>query len=534
MRKHLLSFFSALACIFLVPSTGLSQQLGDFDLSFGTNGYGMAPFASSGLFFAAIGSKDEIFVANRVYQGSISYMTIVKFKANGQWDTSFGTNGQAQLGPWQTGYELHAIEGSADGGLFLSGVTTADDYFLTKMLPDGSQDSTFATNGFAIFTPNSGPWTFPFRILERPDGKVLLGADSADGHLILQFNADGTRDTGFGQNGVVWFSDPSGSYQGADMALQNDGKVVVVGEFIPSSGHVNGGFAVRFNSDGSQDTNFGVYNYRIMANINDVKFRRVGVLDKGDILVGGLHTRGMTSSNPEEYNPIFCRITSAGLTDFTYGDSGVAVFKTYPQPYDTVIALIDQAIGSDGAAFSLWFQEPYFPIYTTRYPDHHFVGKFSPDGMGDATFGNQGNNTDGVALLSTRSTLVDSMAFPKMGVQSNGKVILAGRMGTGIIVVRLENTVVTSAPDPSSPSRLTGFPNPIHPGDLLNIPSSAAASSHRFALYNSQGQSVQEWNVRRGPTETFQLLMPDDLPPGVYFLQEQGTNGRTGMRVVVQ
>jgi len=126
------------------------------------------------------------------------------------------------------------------------------------------------------------------------------------------------------------------------------------------------------------------------------------------------------------------------------------------------------------------------------------------------------------------------MAFPQMGIQSNGKVILAGRMGTGIIVVRLENTLVTSAPNPSSPSRLTGFPNPIHPGDLLNIPSSAVASSQRFALYNAQGQKVQEWNVRRGPTEMFQLPMPDDLAPGVYFLQEQGTNGRTGMRVVVQ
>ena len=70
----------------------------------------------------------------------------------------------------------------------------------------------------------------------------------------MRFNANGTPDTGFGQDGVTRFSRGVADEANA-VALQPDGKVLVVGTDLNNiTGH---DFAlVRLNANGSLDSTF--------------------------------------------------------------------------------------------------------------------------------------------------------------------------------------------------------------------------------------------------------------------------------------
>src|SRR5687767_15991522 len=73
------------------------------------------------------------------------------------------------------------------------------------------------------------PFIRPVEVGIGPGDKIV----ATGGNLLARFNADGTRDTGFGTDGVVTAA-LSRIY---DVAVQGDGKIVIAGE-------LNGQFAV--------------------------------------------------------------------------------------------------------------------------------------------------------------------------------------------------------------------------------------------------------------------------------------------------
>lgn len=91
----------------------------------------------------------------------------------------------------------------------------------------------------------------------QPDGKLLVAGSTDLGtqihFFVMRFNSNGTKDTNFGNGGAVIDSSIPGDMIVKGMVLHENGKIAIAGHFSPA----DKGFVVRLNSDGSFDSGFG-------------------------------------------------------------------------------------------------------------------------------------------------------------------------------------------------------------------------------------------------------------------------------------
>lgn len=142
---------------------------------------------------------------------------------------------------------------------------------MARLNPDGSIDPTF--------NPGSGTGSNSvWAMVLQTDGKIIIGGDftSFNGtsrNRVARLNADGSVDPTFnpgtGANGTI-----------RSMALQPDGKVVIVGDFTTVGG-VSRNRIARLNDNGSLDATFDV------GTGANGSVRCVQIQVDGNILIGG-------------------------------------------------------------------------------------------------------------------------------------------------------------------------------------------------------------------------------------------------------
>lgn len=176
----------------------------------------------------------------------------------------------------------------------------------------GQLDSTFATEG--IFSDGTIGGGFATTVALQSNGQIVVGGQvgtqNGDEGGVIRLNTNGALDTTFGTKGVVTipFADVEGVVTG--MAIQPDGRILVVGTGLPGFGSI-----VRLNTNGSIDTTFGT-NGAVSLTITP------GVLalqPNGEILVTGL-LPGTTFS----VTPLMQLYQSNGQLDTTFGTGGSA------------------------------------------------------------------------------------------------------------------------------------------------------------------------------------------------------------------
>lgn len=163
-----------------------------------------------------------------------------------------------------------------DGKIVICGQFTSYDSmsrnYLARIHTDGTLDTTFDIG--------VGADVFVFSVLAQPNNKLLIGGffsffNGVSKNGIARLNTDGTIDTSFlmgsglGIGGNV-----------LDMVLQNDGKVIVVGNFHGYNGYPLEHIA-RLNTNGTLDTTFNYGNAGINNTIRSVDIRN------GKIVIGG-------------------------------------------------------------------------------------------------------------------------------------------------------------------------------------------------------------------------------------------------------
>ncbi|MCB9248520.1 MAG: hypothetical protein H6613_08225 [Ignavibacteriales bacterium] len=107
-------------------------------------------------------------------------------------------------------------------------------YFLTNMLnaQDGALDPTFGSSG--IVTTSVGTEIHTAKsIAIQSDGKILVVGSSENvsnsDFLVVRYNSDGTLDNSFGSAGKVTIDFGSGYDVAQSLVIQSDGKIIVAG-----------------------------------------------------------------------------------------------------------------------------------------------------------------------------------------------------------------------------------------------------------------------------------------------------------------
>ena len=155
---------------------------------------------------------------------------------------------------------IGGLDTASDGRVVVAGdvthaVGTSDPSatWVQAYLPSGALDQSFGTDGVVGF---QGDDRTVVAAAIQPDGRVLV-AESAFGsaqHLVRRLTWDGDPDATFGARGSI---QPNHGRYLTDIALQPDGRLVVIGNTASFPNDHNGVFAARYLPDGSPDLGFG-------------------------------------------------------------------------------------------------------------------------------------------------------------------------------------------------------------------------------------------------------------------------------------
>jgi uncharacterized delta-60 repeat protein len=286
-----------------------------------------------------------------------------------------------------------------------AGVGRADQIALVRYNADGSLDTSFNGTGKIITAVGDGDCHGEGLALQS-DGKIVvagysfnpIGKNRAE-FTVLRYNADGTLDTGFGESGKVTTEIGRNSDSANSVALQSDGKIVVVGHtFAPG----NNDFAIaRYNENGTLDTAFNGTG-KATADFSKLDYGRgVAVQSDGKIVVAGdaSHGDGRTFA--------VARFNVNGTPDLSFNKTG----KVTTDFGSSNAEARGVAVQSDGKIVVAGFA-------STDGTEKSALIRYNPDGTLDTSFGGTGKVLTLVGMSGSNATGI--------ALQNDGKIVSAG------------------------------------------------------------------------------------------------------------
>ncbi len=330
---------------------------GTLDTTFDSDGYATVNFGTSSETFndVQIQSDGKIVVTGYAIIDGHEQITVARFETNGSLDTTFDTDGLVIIDIGGVDDRGNALAIQSDGSLVIVGETynsTDDDIAVVRLNSNGSLDTSFDADGIRIISINGGYEDGCDVALDDNEQIVIVAktsTNSGDSMVIRLNNSDGSYDTSF--NGTGYASIEMGSpYEGiGELAIQNDGKIIVVGDAYV--GGNNDAFIFRLNSDGTLDTSFSgdgkIINDISSGGIDSVQ--AVSVKDNGDIIIVG-NTNGnqfiASYNNDGSVNTNFSAVTTLdGTPSYTEGGAAM-VLDANVQIFDEELSAADNFSGA--------------------------------------------------------------------------------------------------------------------------------------------------------------------------------------------
>ncbi|MCK6405225.1 MAG: cadherin domain-containing protein, partial [Rhodocyclaceae bacterium] len=190
--------------------------------------------------------------------GGYSDFAVVRLEANGSFDNSFSEDGVLKLSASSYSDIAYAIAIQSDGKILLSGESgSGSNAVVSRVNPDGSLDTAFGSGGFVILDGLSRQSQVAYDVAIQSDGKiVVVGGSSGTGFVVGRLASDGSLDQSFGTGGDLLFQPDIYGGVARSVAVQLDGKISVAGSATSSSMSGQDYSLVRFNSDGTLDSSF--------------------------------------------------------------------------------------------------------------------------------------------------------------------------------------------------------------------------------------------------------------------------------------
>jgi uncharacterized delta-60 repeat protein len=340
------------------------------------------------------------------------------------------------------------IVAAGGGGLF--GILTPRHFLFTRLLVNGSPDTTFNQDGKLMVLENPGGFTDVreglYDAIVQPDGKIVMsgiirygGLDHTLTNLIRRYNADGTRDTAFSysQDEDVMAYRSAFQY----LAFQADGKVVGVGD----------GLVSRLNHNGRPDLCFGTGGFVEVSDAQLMNGHAIAIQSDGRIVIGGYNLRDVNGIT--EQDPMVARFLPDGAFDTTFGNGGRMFVETTGSSFLNSLALsTDGKILAGGAMHKPSAADTYDSLLL----------RVDANGILDTTFGSGG------ILVQNKGVGLDDQ-IETLALQGDGRIISGGPGIVRYLSASLPVTLPVLPAPPTSDLAITAAdaPDPVEAGTLL-------------------------------------------------------------------
>ena len=340
-------------------------------------------------------SNGQILALNSDWSSGV--ITLARFNTNGSLDTSFGVNGQnTVLNNNSDVYaSASAIVLQSDGKILVTGETigvSGEHLILARFNANGSLDTSFGNQGMVVTDIGQSGGD----IVQQQDGKIIipfaLSYSNSDWGLV-RFNSNGSIDTSFGINGIVDIGFWSNS-----VSIQSNGMIVVGGESTISQGLFT---VARYTTNGVIDTSFGTQGKTVVdfggtSNGAD----HIYIQSDGKIIAAG----NTQTQSVSEF--AIARLNSNGSLDSSFGLSGKVITD-----FNGDGAVGDIAVDSAGRIIALGGSN-------NDSGGDFYLARYSASGALDYSFGNQGKVITDFGYVGESPTSIT--------IQSNGKILVSG------------------------------------------------------------------------------------------------------------
>jgi uncharacterized delta-60 repeat protein len=442
----------------LVSSHPAAAAPGDLDPGFGTGGIVTTDLGVDASVLALTIGADGRILAGGVAWGNAASVGLARYTGAGALETSVLSG---------THDFVNSVAFPADGSV-LAGVSVpfggpCCQFAVARLGTDGTPDPAFGAGGVAA--TSIGPANVQ-GVLRQPDGKVVAVGKAripSDALAVLRFDSDGTLDTSFGVGGVI----VRGGAAGAAVALQPDGAIVVAGyELVGGTQHV---LVARYGASGAPDPAFG--GTGSVTTTVGARSAAVGLALQADgkIVVAG-HARRADGRH------VFAvlRYLADGVLDASFGAGGVTEVEIEAHAYAYAVALQpDGKVVVGGEAERL-----------TSGLGVLALARLDAGGTLDAGFG-----TGGVVATSGGG---DFDAIWQLGLQPDGKIVAGGWSTDGVtfrmrfMLARFEGTAVAQGPRYD----FTGFFRPVKNAPEINVARAGSVVPVKFSLGGDRGLSI--------------------------------------------
>lgn len=481
-------------------------QYGVLDTSFDLDGKKIISFATPNDYgeFVLVQPDNKIIVGGRssLTGGALSF-SLARLNPSGTFDNTFGTSGKVT-----TSYgteEFEALSGAlqTDGKIVVAGNAYTNSSLgysqiaIVRYNSNGTLDTSFDTDGMVFTQIPTSNEDYAKVVKIQPDGKILVGVQSKINFnwdfTILRYNSDGSIDTTFDTDGIVRNQSPEQDVL-FDIALQNDGKIVAVGYI----GNTNNDIYVgRYNANGSIDTSFatnGFFTFDFASNHNYAF--AVAVASDNKIVICGNYQNGLISS------AFVARLNANGTFDTTFNSNGILIQTTDETLSDVLLQSDNKIItvGTSNSKFGVW--------------------KINTTGTFDSTFGTAGKVE---TLVNINLCYANNLAL-----QPDGKIVVVG--GTDGVpftkygLVRYTNDATLTTNTFSESDHIFVYPNPSNGN--FNIEIDEALIGAKATIYNLLGQKIKEFDIKTTTTNQF-------LNKGVYLLEIEKEVVKTTKKLIV-